>query len=338
MRFFIIIFLFIGSACFAQEKKDSVSIQSEPEWSATNYTQEDKIYNRSVWTFADNPALAGFDRKLAVAYRFGMRNLALGVPNKDGNLVLGFMKHEASIDMPFGGPKQNWGLGLHYEQEKEMQHDYHRVKMAHSLRIKLVNSHFLILGYSFGAQFAKLNDWDGLTFGDMIDPRSGFVYQTQEIQPNTSRVVGIIEAGLKYYWKRFSFEYVYHQGPRAMGGMAGLSQITIANRFRTNYHFKVDETITVSPELILDVNNDPATFGEIEMLSAFSTITYKDMFYGQIGVVNMSALNINVGYQLRNFLVFELGVQSFLNQRMQKIAGLAGIQGSVRYQLKAWAK
>ena len=35
-----------------------------------------------------------------------------------------------------------------------------------------------------GTYVQKKVDWDKLTFGDMIDPRYGFIYQTQEIRPN----------------------------------------------------------------------------------------------------------------------------------------------------------
>lgn len=153
----------------------------ESEWNTKNYSQEDKIFNRSVWTFIDNPALAGFDRKLAIAYRFRMKNLAMGVPNKRGNMELAFMKHEAFVDLSTGGPKQNWGVGLYYSHEKELLHLYNTVQLAHSLRINLIKQHYLLLGVSAELQFSKLDSWDKLTFGDMIDPRYGYVYATQEI-------------------------------------------------------------------------------------------------------------------------------------------------------------
>ena len=43
----------------------------------------------------------------------------------------------------------------------------------------------------FGARAAMFNkylDWDKLTFGDMIDPRAGFIYQTGDVPRGTSPV------------------------------------------------------------------------------------------------------------------------------------------------------
>ncbi len=47
--------------------------------------------------------------------------------------------------------------------------------------------------------FQKKLDWDKLTFGDMIDPRYGFVYQTQESRPNETRSYVDLSAGLLGY-------------------------------------------------------------------------------------------------------------------------------------------
>lgn len=322
---------------FSQEKADSI-VSLVSEWESENYTQEDKIYSRSVWTFIDNPALAGFDRKLAVAYRFRMKNLAMGVPNDEGNLELAFMKHEAFVDLPFGGPKQNWGMGLYYAHEKELTHRFHTVQMARSLRIKLVDSHFLTLGFSFGLQFSKLDNWEGLTFGDMIDPRFGFIYNTNEIEPNTSRLVAILQGGLRYNWKRFSFDYSFHQGPNGLGGLTGSSSILVANRIKTAYHFNVGDGVTISPEISLNITNVNVRSNQLatSILSAFATISYKDIVYGQLGVADLNRFTFRAGYQVKDYLVIELGGSSYINETMVKIAGPASVQAGIRYQIKAW--
>jgi len=54
-----------------------------------------------------------------------------------------------------------------------------------------------------GTYFQKKVDWDKLTFGDMIDPRYGFVYQTQEVRPNQNRSFWDFSAGLLGYSNRF---------------------------------------------------------------------------------------------------------------------------------------
>lgn len=349
VRIGTLIFFLLPLIGLSQEKTDTTVVAAQ-EWDNENYTQEDKIYNRSVWTFVDNPALAGFDRKLAVAYRFRMKNLAMGVPNDEGNLELSFMKHEAFVDLPFGGPKQNWGLGLYYNHEKEMEHTYHRVQMARSLRIKLAADHNLIIGFSIGVQFSKLDDWENLVFGDMIDPRYGLVYSTQEQRPPDNRVIGYYGGGLRYYWKRFSFDYSCQSGPNGTWALAGAPTSEVRNKFKAVYHINAKDGVTISPEIVGEIHTVYATFNSgtsastavqratnnFGSFSAYATISYKDMVYGQLGVADLNRFTFRGGYQLRDYLIIEVGGSSYFDETMKKIAGLASVEASVRYQIRAW--
>ena len=348
VRLGTLILILLPFLCFSQGNEASPTFNSN-EWNTLDYTQEDKIYNRSVWTFVDNPALAGFDRKLAFAYRFRMKNLAMGVPNEDGNLELGFKKHEAFVDMPFGGPKQNWGLGLYYSHEKELRHSYHRIQLAQSHRVKLIKDHYLIVGVSFTVQFSKLDSWDHLIFGDMIDPRYGFVYATQERRPSDQRALPYMNAGLRYYWKRFSFDYSVQHGPQGTWALAGMPTREVTNKLRAAYHFNVGDGVTISPELAARIQTVYGLFyangsdrlidkttNNFGFFSAFATISYKDMVYGQLGIADLNRFTFRAGYQLKDYLVIEIGGSSYIDETMKKIAGPAGVQGGIRYQIRAW--
>lgn len=345
-----VLLLLLSISALGQEASDSLQAPSEPEWSAKNYSQEDKIFNRTVWTFADNPALAGFDRKLAVAYNFRMRNLAMGVPNEKGNLELAMMKHEALVDLPFGGPKQNWGMGLYYAYEKEFQQTYHRIQMARSLRIRLVKEHYLILGFSIGVQFAKLENQRQLTFGDMIDPRLGFVYRTNEVNRGDHRIQGYFNPGLRYYWRRFSFDYSLNIGPGDTWALAGMPTSSVRNKLKTGYHFNVGDGVTISPEFVADILTTyghfyPNGYGtrlvvkptnNFGLYSFYATITFKDMAFGQLGITDLNKLSFRAGYQLKDMLVIQIGLTSYLDKTMEKIGGIASVDAGIRYQIKAW--
>lgn len=331
MRFALISILLLPLFVFGQETVDSI-VPIEPEWDTKNYTQEDKIFNRSVWTFVDNPALAGFDRKLAAAYRFRMKNLSMGVPNDEGNLELAFMKHEAFVDLSTGGPKQNWGTAVYYSNEKELQHSIQHIVSASSFRIN-IQDHHLILGAKVTFQFTKQNDWDRFTFPDMIDPRSGFVYETQEIKPNNTYAFVYFGGGLRYYWKRFSFDYSVESKPATGFEFRGMNHRVIRNKFRSNYHFNVGDGVTISPELVGEIISDGNNIG---LFSAYTTITYKDMAYGQLGVAELNRLSFRAGYQLKDMLVIEAGMSSYLDKTMEKIGGLASVDVGIRYQIRPW--
>lgn len=333
-----ILFLFVTMAVLGQET-DTLIAPSEPEWSTKNYSQEDKIFNRSVWTFADNPALAGFDRKLAVAYNFRMRNLAMGVPNKDGNLELAFMKHEAFLDLSLGGPKQNWGTAIYYSDEKELHHTIQRVVFASSHRIS-IKQHHVILGVLAGFQYSDVGDWANFLFRDMFDPRYGLVYQTNEIKRTGGNNFGYFGGGIKYYWRRFSFDYSVQERPSDGFAITWIGSTTVRNRFKALYHFNIGDGVTISPEIAGEVRSifltNPKWGTNFGFFSAYATITYLDKAYGQLGIADLNRFTFKGGYQLKDFLVIEIGVSSYLNEIMKKIGGLASVDVGIRYQIRPW--
>ena len=65
----------------------------------------------------------------------------------------------------------------------------------------------------FGAKAAMTNkflDWDKLTFGDMIDPRRGFIYQTGDVQRGGNRYFFDASAGFVGYNEHFFFGAAAH--------------------------------------------------------------------------------------------------------------------------------
>ncbi len=60
------------------------------------------------------------------------------------------------------------------------------------------------------------------------------------------------------------------------------------------------------------------------------------MLYAQIAVVDMNKIHFAAAYQLSDYLVIELGYSSFMEKTMQKIAGVAMVDATIRYQIKAW--
>lgn len=67
----------------------------------------------------------------------------------------------------------------------------------------------------FGARAAMFNkylDWDKLTFGDMIDPRRGFIYQTGDVPRGNDGGVYFFDAsaGVVGYSKHFFFGVAAH--------------------------------------------------------------------------------------------------------------------------------
>ena len=66
-----------------------------------------------------------------------------------------------------------------------------------------INREFSIKFGMQGTYAQKKVDWDKLTFGDMIDPRFGFIYQTQETRPNENKSFWDFSAGILGYSNRY---------------------------------------------------------------------------------------------------------------------------------------
>lgn len=99
------------------------------------------------------------------------------------------------------------------------------VLAVHDVQARTINSSQLGVVYSyhlkmnrnwtalFGAKanyWMKFLDWDKLTFGDMIDPRRGFIYQTGDVPRGGSRGFFDASAGTVIYNKSFNFGFAAH--------------------------------------------------------------------------------------------------------------------------------
>ena len=321
----LVVWLVQGNAV-AQES-DSFDPEKLPgEWATKRYIQADKIYNRAVWTFADNPALAGFDRKLNVAYAFKALNLSQGI-GVEGKTTLANWNHTANIDFAFGGTKKNWGTGLHYMYKNAFYHKYQRIQWAHSYRIML-GQHHILLGHAIGIQLLTSRGWNTFTFGDMIDPRFGYIYVTQEVRPSNQTQFVYMSVGMRYNWRRLSVDYAYQHEPYE--GLA-FSQTPIKfnfHRLKAVYHIYVGDEVTISPECVV-FNNDLKMW----RISPYVTITYRDMAFGQLGYEELGRLSFRAGYQFKDIASIMVGFSSFTDEVMVNIAGLASVDIGVRYQL-----
>ena len=142
-----------------------------------------------------NPAFAGSHG----CPRFAM-NYRNEWPSLTGNYVTYSMSYDQYFKNISGGigviaTHDQQGTGTIYTSSLGLVYSYHLT----------VNRKFSML---FGAKAAMTNkylDWDKLTFGDMIDPRRGFIYQTGDVPRGGSRYFFDASAGIVGYSKHFFF-------------------------------------------------------------------------------------------------------------------------------------
>jgi type IX secretion system PorP/SprF family membrane protein len=171
-RFLILVFVCFCGAALAQD----------PE-----FTQ---FYANPLYL---NPAFAGSARcpRISLNYR-----------NQWPALTGTFVTYTASYDQhveALGG-----GLGLIVLNDKAGEGTLTTTNISAMYSYQLnVNHEFSIRFGMQGTYAQKKVDWDKLTFGDMIDPRFGFIYETQEVRPNTNKNFWDFSAGILGYSNQY---------------------------------------------------------------------------------------------------------------------------------------
>lgn len=140
-----------------------------------------------------NPAFAGTARCPRVALNYRNQWPALS-----GTFVTYTASYDQHVDA-LGG-----GLGLLVLQDKagESTLTTTNVSGMYSYQLNVTREFSVKFGLQ-GTYFQKKVDWDKLTFGDMIDPRYGFIYETQELRPNENKNFWDFSAGILGYSNRY---------------------------------------------------------------------------------------------------------------------------------------
>jgi type IX secretion system PorP/SprF family membrane protein len=124
-----------------------------------------------------NPAFAGSNKcpRISMNYRNEW-------PNLSGNYVT----YSASYDKYVKNIKGGIGLLATHDQQGRGTISTSMLGLIYSYHLK-VNRKFTLLFGARAAYYQKSLDVTKLTFGDMIDPRKGFIYNTGDILQNASR-------------------------------------------------------------------------------------------------------------------------------------------------------
>jgi type IX secretion system PorP/SprF family membrane protein len=140
-----------------------------------------------------NPAFAGsnYCPRVALNYR-----------NQWPAISGTFVSYSAAYDQYFQGIHGGFGILATNDQAGEGTLKTSNISAIYSY-VQPINRD-LSFSVGFQATYAqKTVDWNKLTFGDMIDPRRGFVMQSEEVQGITTARNVDISAGLLFYGKKF---------------------------------------------------------------------------------------------------------------------------------------
>jgi type IX secretion system PorP/SprF family membrane protein len=147
-----------------------------------------------------NPAFAG---------SHGCPRFALNYRNEWPNLSGNYVTYSASYDQYFKNISGGFGVLALHDQQGQGTINTTMLGLIYSYHLKVTRKFSMMFG-ARASWFQKSLDWDKLTFGDMIDPRRGFIYSTGDVPRGGSRGFFDASAGVVGYSKTFFFGFAAH--------------------------------------------------------------------------------------------------------------------------------
>ena len=236
-----------------------------------------------------NPAFAGS----RVCPRFAL-NYRNEWPNISGNFVTTAAAYDQKVESLFGG------VGIIVLTDNA-------AKTIKTTRVSAVYSYNQAvtreLSINFGIEatyFQKSLDWDKLAFGDMIDPRRGFVYPTNDLlRGGTSSGVDF-STGIIGYTEKFFFGFAAHHLTEPNESLMSSVDVPLPRRYTAHLgaviplkggkgrYSKVDDFI--SPNIIF---TQQGTFQQLNM----GLYIKKNSLTGGVWYRNNDAFIITVGLE-----------------------------------------
>ncbi|HHZ94087.1 MAG TPA: type IX secretion system membrane protein PorP/SprF [Flavobacteriales bacterium] len=147
-----------------------------------------------------NPAFAGSDRcpRLVMAYRNQW-------PAMSGSYVTQAVSYDQHLQSIQGG------LGLTVMRDQAGQNTLSTTRVTGMYAYQQALTRKISIRAALEASyFQKALDWSNLTFGDMIDPRRGFIYETQDT-PRGGTVQNVdFGAGFLVFTEKFHLGFAAH--------------------------------------------------------------------------------------------------------------------------------
>jgi type IX secretion system PorP/SprF family membrane protein len=157
-----------------------------------------QFYSNPVYL---NPALAGSS---------GCPRIALNYRNQWPQLTGNFITYAAAYDTYAKNLSGGVGIMAMHDQQGQGTIQTSMIAGTYSYYLK-VNRKFRIMFGGQAAYFQKYLDWSKLTFGDQIDPRRGFIYQTGDVpRGDGSHGFFDVSAGMVGFTKNFYFGLATH--------------------------------------------------------------------------------------------------------------------------------
>ena len=252
-----------------------------------------QFYSNPVYL---NPALAGSS---------GCPRVALNYRNEWPQLTGNYVTYAAAYDSYFKNISGGVGLIALHDVQGQGTIQTSMIGASYSNYLK-VNRKFRLMFGAQAAYYQKYLDWSKLTFGDMIDPRRGIIYQTGDVpRGNGRRGFFDVSAGIVGFSKNFYFGAAFHHLNRPDESMIlGQSKLPIKITGHLGANIKLGQrgryssTTFLSPNIIYQNQNgfqqlNIGAYLKYESFTIGAWYRNKDAFILTVGI---NTDNYRIGY------------------------------------------
>lgn len=209
-----------------------------------------------------NPAFTGTDSTLVISagYRMGLL-LYIGGRIVWPPIDLHNKTFYFSTDQYI--PFLKGGVGIIYSNDKvgEGKLTTSRIEINYAPHFEIFK-HKIVLQPAFSAGFFRKSiDWSNLTFGDMIDERRGFAYNTNQGEKLSSKSNFDFSIGLLVYSNDFYGDFAVNHITQPDEGLLGVSKLPVKTTFHTGANLSFNtENFILSPNILLVQQQNFAMF------------------------------------------------------------------------------
>jgi len=198
-----------------------------------------------------NPAFAGTARcpRLVMNYR-----------NEWPALSGTFVTYSVSYDQHVDGLQGGLGVVILQDRAGEGTLNTTTGNIVYSYQMNVNRNFSIKAGFQAGYMQKKI-DWEKLTFGDMIDPRYGFIYNTAETQVNDTKGNLDLSAGVLGFSKQYFMGVAVHHLTQPYEGFVNPNEAKLPMKITAHAGaiIPLDETgeeSNVSPNVLYQKQQD----------------------------------------------------------------------------------
>ncbi|MDP2387283.1 MAG: type IX secretion system membrane protein PorP/SprF [Bacteroidota bacterium] len=237
-----------------------------------------------------NPAFAGTAKCPRICMNY--RNEWPGLNNA-------YITYSASYDQHVDNLSGGIGILATSDRAGDGTLTTNRISGIYSYQLNVSREFSMKFGLE-GTYHQKSLDWSKLTFGDMIDRRRGFVWNTNEI-PVSNRAQAVdVSAGILGYSKRYFFGFAAHHITQPEEGFITKTNVKLPIKFTGHAGAMIplekgNETF-ISPNILYQRQQD---FQQLNLGLYF----VKNKIVGGLWYRNQDAFIVLIGLQTKNFKV-----------------------------------